>query len=258
MNIWRFHTWDVTGTKNVREKCNWVHKRDLELEILCVWVTERKREIERVKEMPPFLSSKWISKWQELWTVIDGIPGWPKKKKEEGNSLQSSRKFTETHRASCPGRCQPAEKTPLWYLSNCDDITSSLHSRGQQMVCVICYLPRVLSKTSSASQKMLWWKMNRWTHESRNKSEGGFFQMSPWQRHLPGRMRLFYLWLHICECTNKWDLFSKRHLRVTIINIGRLWFYAEFQIKISEVSVVRMHDTQGHVIRMCASQNPLK
>lgn len=84
-------------------------------------------------------------------------------------------------------------------------------------------------------QKMLWLKMNRWTHESGNKSEGGFFQMSPWQRHLPGRMRLyylFYLWLQICECTNKWDLFSKLHLRVTVINIGHLWFYPVFQTRL--------------------------
>lgn len=202
--------------------------------------------------MPPFLSSKWISKWQELWqTVIDGIPGWPKKKKRK-RGRQLFAKFQKVHwntpRASCPGRCQPAEKTPLWYLSNCDDITSSPHSRGQQMVCVICYLPWVLSKTSSASQKMLWWKMNRWTHESGNKSEGGFFQMSPWQRHLLGRMRLFYLWLHIWECTNKWDLFSKWHLRVTIINIGRLWCYAAFQTRLGSQKCLLLGFTSSKVM----------
>ncbi len=158
-------------------------------------------------------------------------------KKEEKKRKATLCKVPESSlkHTSWPGRCQPTEKTPLWYLSKCDDITSSPHSRGQQMVCVICYLPRVLSKTSSASQKMLWWKMNRWTHEGGNKSEGGFFQMYPWQRHLPGRMRLFYLfylWLQMCECTNKWDLFSKWHLRVTIINIGHLWFYTVFQTRL--------------------------
>lgn len=110
MNIWRFHTWDVTGTKNVREKCNWVHKRDLELEILCVWVTERKREIERVKEMPPFLSSKWISKWQELWTVIDGIPGWPKKKKKRKATLCNVPESSLKHTQSILSRQMPASR----------------------------------------------------------------------------------------------------------------------------------------------------
>ncbi len=126
---------------------------------------------------------------QLLMTFQDG------QKKEEKKRKATLCKVPESSlkHTSWPGRCQPTEKTPLWYLSNCDDITSSPHSRGQQMVCVICYLPQVLSKTSSASQKMLWWKMNRWTHEGGNKSEGGFFQMYPWQRHLPGRMRLFYL-----------------------------------------------------------------
>lgn len=168
--------------------------------------------------MPLLLSSKWISKWQELWTVIDGVPGWPKKRR------QLFAKFLKVHWntpwASCPGRCQAAKETPLWYLSNYDDITSSPHSRGQQMVCVICYLPRVLSKTSSAPQKMLRWKMNRWTHESRNESEGGSFQMTT--TSACGYFINAYTSMHVWT-SRTWFLHD---IWDTVNIIGRLWFYA--------------------------------
>ncbi len=183
-----------------------------------------------------------------------------KKKKKRGRQLFASPESALKH-PSWPGRCQPTEKDN--HFDTCPNVMTSHPVRtagGQQMFCVICYLPRVLSKNICRLAKNV--VMERWIDGHMKaviKVKEGFFQcihgngicLAEW-----GYLFILLSGLQMCECTNKWDLFSKWHLRGTIINIGHLWFYAVFQTRLGyqKCLLFRIHITQG----MCASQNPLK
>lgn len=222
---------------------------------VCVSDRKRKREKECRKchhfcHLSRSLNDK--SSEQLLTAFQDG-------QKEQGNFLQSSRKFTETH----PEHLAQADASQQkrHHFDTCPTVMTShpVHTAGGNRWFVSsaiyhgCFLKHLPPRKRRCDGRWIGehmreeWKWRRFLLKGLHDNGICLAELGYFNYFIHGYTSVRAWTSEICFLNDIW---------VTIINLGCLWFYA--QIMISEVSVVRMSVIQGHVIRMCVSQNPLK
>lgn len=149
---------------------------------VCLCVTDREREI------PLLLSSKW----SEFWTVIDGVPGW-------------IAKFTETH----PEHLAQADAGQLkrHHFDTCPTMMTShpVHTGGgnRWFVSSAIYIGSFLKHLPPSKRCY----DGRWKDEhmrSRNKSEGGLFQMTA---SACLNVTILFMVTHLCVYEQAWFVF---------------------------------------------------